>query len=313
MGFVCDSPERPIAVVWFCLMFAFWVIGGTAKMPEDLRRLASAAGLRRELAGRALARAERHGGEVGFGRIPAVLYAADEKGGHGNFLAASYRRILADPEWARRLEKAYTGAEYLPRRGDRRRGELECTTSSDALLMNVFCFPGVLRRRAVCGWMGVEPGLRPEFGVRAELPMRGGEIDRTEMDMRLGSGPGCVLVEAKLTESGFGRASQERLLRYEGVEDVFDLDLMPRAGVGYAGYQIVRGILAARGLDGRYLVVLDERRGDLKELCLRVLMATRSAGDRGRLKLCTWQELAGSLPEVLRQFLGEKYGIGRAA
>ncbi len=76
--------------------------------------------------------------------------------------------------------------------------------------MNVFCYPGVLARREVCSLLGVELGLRPEFGVRAELPMRKGEVDRTEMDMRLGS----VLAEAKLTETGFGRASRERLLRY---------------------------------------------------------------------------------------------------
>ncbi len=280
---------------------------------DDFPRHKSATGLRRELAERGLAHGERHGCEVGFGRTPAVLYAPDEAGGHGNFVAASFRRILADAGWARRLGKSYTGGEYLPRRGDRWRGELECATSSDALLMNIFCYPGVLRRGAVCAQMDVEPGLRPEFGVRAALPMRGGEIDRTEMDMRLGSGPGSALVEAKLTESGFGTASRQRVLRYEGVEDVFDTALLPRAGTGFGGYQIVRGILAARRSEGRYVALLDGRREDLKELCLRVLMAVRCAEDRGRLRLCTWQELAGCLPPVLRKFLAEKYGIEAAA
>lgn len=278
-------------------------------MPQDVKGFKSATELRRELAARGLVRGERHHCEIGFGRVPAVLYAADEVGGHGNFLAPSFRRILAHPGWARRLEKTYTGSEYLPRRSDRWRGELECAASSDALLMNVFCYPGVLRRKEVCARMAVERGLRPEFGVRADLPMRGNEIDRTEMDMRLGSGPGSALVEAKLTESGFGMASRERLLRYRGVEDVFETALLPRSGAGYAGYQVVRGILAARRLDGRYLVLLDGRREDLKELCLRVLAAVRCAEDRGRLRLCTWQELAGCLPRVLQDFLGEKYGI----
>ncbi len=280
-------------------------------MPEDGSRWRGAAALRRELAGRGLARAERHACDVGFGRTPAVLYAEDAAGGHGNFLEASYRRILANSDWARRLEKAYTGGQYLPRRADRWRGELECATSSDALLMNVFCYPGVLRRQAVCARLGVEAGLRPAFGVRAELAMCKGEVDRTEMDMGLGDGPGSTLVEAKLTESGFGKASRERLLRYRGVEEVFDVDALPGAGTrgAYRGYQLVRGILAARQMDGRYLVLLDGRRADLRELCLRVLMAVRRVEERERLRLCTWQELAGCLPGALQVFLGEKYGI----
>ncbi len=274
-------------------------------MSDPQQTIRSAAALRRELVSRGLGRGDRNACEVGFGRTPAILYAKDEAGGHGNFLPVVYRRILADPAWARRLEKAYTGGEYLPRRGDRRRGELECVTSSDALLMNVFCYPGVLRRPGVCACLGIEPGLRPAFGVRAELPMRGGEIDRTELDMRLGS----TLVEAKLTETGFGKASRERLLRYEGVNEVLDLETLPRAGTAFGGYQLARGILAARRVDGAYLVLLDGRREDLKELCLRVMMAVWRAEDRSRLRLCTWQELAGALPPSLQMFLAEKYGI----
>ena len=265
----------------------------------------SAAALRHELAHRGLERANQTVCEVGFNRIPAVVYASDEEGDHGNFLPAAYRRILSNPQWARRLEKAYTGAGYLPRREDRWRGELECATSSDALLMNIFCYPGVLRRKNVCAQLGVEPGLQPAFGVRAELPMRRGEVDRTEMDMALGS----TLVEAKLTESGFGKASRERVLRYQGVEQIFDIDALPRAGAGIAGYQVVRGMLAAAARDGRYLVLLDDRRADLKELCLRVLTAAHTEATRQRLRLCTWQELAGALPSTLRGFLADKYGI----
>lgn len=282
-------------------------------MPEDARRFMSAMGLRRELAQRGLAHGERFGCEIGFGRTPAVLYAEDEAGGHGNFLPASFRRIAANPTWARRLAKVYTGGEYLPRRADRRRGELECATSSDALLMNVFCYPGVLRRAGVCRLLEVAAGLQPAFGVRAELPMRRGEVDRTEVDMVLGGGVGCwegaVLVEAKLTESGFGKASRERLLRYEGVEDVFETEALPRVGMAFAGYQLIRGVLAARRGEGRYLALVDGRRADLQELCLQVLMAVRRIEDRERLRLCTWQELAAVLPGTVQVFLAAKYGI----
>lgn len=263
----------------------------------------SAGALRAELGARGLERGEEL--EVGFGRVPSVVFGHGEDGGHGNFLRASYRRIAADAGWAARLGKTYTGSARLPRAGDRWRGELECASSSDALLMNVFCYPGVLRRVGVCGLLGVEAGVRPEFGVRAGLAMRRGEVDRTELDMTLGD----LLVEAKLTEGGFGRASLERLLRYEGVEEVVEVEELPRSGGQIAGYQIVRGVLAAARLGGRYLVLLDGRRRDLEEVCFRVLGAVRDGEVRRGFRLLRWQELAGVLPPALRGFLAEKYGI----
>ncbi len=268
------------------------------------RRLSSQS-LRIEVGTRNLARGAALAHEVTFGRVPSVLYAADDEGGHGNFLRASYRRIVADPLWAARLKKSYTGVARVPRAGDRWRGELECSGSSDALLMNVFCFPGVLRKKPVCAHMGVDPGLRPSFGVRADLPMRNGEVDRTELDMALGD----LLVEAKLTEGGFGRASRERLLRYLDVAQVFDLEELPQTGGQFTGYQIIRGVMAALEGESRYLVLLDARRFDLQEICFRVLRAARVAEASSRFRLLTWQELAHGLPRSLQAFLTERYGI----
>ena len=269
------------------------------------QRILSSRALRSELSERNLRLGAVAGCEVSYGDLPSVLYRRDEEGGHGNFLRASYRRILANPAWAQRLEKSYTGARHLPRAKDRWRGELECAASSDALLLNVFCYPGVLRRPAVCALLGIETGLQPRFGVRAELPMRNGEIDRTELDMCLGS----TIAEAKLTEGGFGRASRDRLLRYEGVEEIFDLEALPRSGHSLLGYQLVRGLLAAVRLDGHSLVLLDGRRADLQEVCFRVLGAVGQAEVRSRLRLRTWQELAVVLPPALGRFLDEKFGI----
>ncbi len=276
-------------------------------------RSASAGALRAEISARNLRRAEglaaaRLAHETTFGRVAHVIYAASEAGEHGNFLPGVYRRIVAHPEWARRLEKTYTASARVPRASDRRRGELECATSSDALLMNVFCSPGVLRRTALCVLLGIEPRLQPEFGVRALLPMRGGEVDRTELDMRLGG----LLVEAKLTEGGFGTASRDRLLRYPGVAEVFEVEELPWGARGVARYQVIRGVLAALacGIPGaRFALLCDGRRADLVELWFRVLRAVRSAEVRSRMQLCTWQEIARTLPPSLRKFLAEKYGI----
>ncbi len=158
----------------------------------------SAGDLRRDLSARNLVWAERLTHETTYGSVPCVIYAEDGEGaGHGNFLTASYRRICADREWRRRLSKVYTASRRVARSHDRRRSELECANSSDALLMNLFCYPGILRRPGVCRLLGVDAGLRPEFGVRVQTPLAKAGVDRTEVDMQLGD----LLVEAKLTET----------------------------------------------------------------------------------------------------------------
>ena len=270
----------------------------------------SATGLRRELSARNMGLADAQCRactyEQTFGNIPSVIYAADETG-HGNFLAASYRRICADSAWAQRLGKAYTASARVPRSSDRRRAELECANSSDALLMNIFCYPGLLRRPQICALLGVDPGLRPEFGARARIAMRRREIDRTELDMRLGN----LMVEAKLTETGFGSATRERVLRYTAVEDVFDLDELPwnHANGRLHGYQLVRGALAAEAEGTRFLLLCDQRRTDLHEMWFRVLRAVRSYDLRSRMALLSWQELAATTPPAVQTFLAAKYGI----
>lgn len=269
------------------------------------RDIQSAAGLRRELSARNLVRAETVAHEATYGVVPSVVYAEDGAGGHGNFLAASYKRICTDPQWRLRLEKSYTANARVPRSGDRRRKELDCCASSDALLMNIFCYPRVMVRPGLCALLGVEAGLRPEFGVRAMLPMRRGEVDRTELDMKLGG----LLFEAKLTETGFQTASMERVMRYDGVAEIFDIDELPRAGDRVVGYQLVRGVLAAQASGGRFVLLCDGRRADLQEMWFRVMRAVRSFDLRSRMGVLSWQEVAGSLPAVLRAFLAAKYGI----
>ena len=81
---------------------------------------------------------------------------------------------------------------------------------------------------------------------------------------------------------------------------------------GYAGYQLIRNVLAAYAEGCSFCVVHDERRPGLREAWFQVMLAVKSAEMRGRLKELTWQELAGSLPEGLQEFLDWKYGIVRA-
>lgn len=261
----------------------------------------SASTLRSEIA----ARQNIEHAELTYSRRPSVIHAELATGGHGNFLDASYRRILATPAWARRLEKTYTSNAQVPRAQDRRRRELECASSSDALLMNVFCYPGITARPRLAALLGVEPGVKPSFGVRAGLAMRRDEVDRTEIDMRLGD----LLVEAKLTESAFAPASRERAERYLALPEVFDVESLPWTPRGLAGYQLVRGVLAAQATGGRFLLLCDGRRADLQEMWFRVLRAVRTADLRSRMSLLTWQELATVFPPRVRAFVATHYGI----
>lgn len=135
--------------------------------------------------------------------------------------------------------------------------------------------------------------------------MRRDEVDRTELDMRVGD----LMVEAKLTEGGFGTASRERLMRYRAVDDVFDVDELPWVRDTVQGYQLVRGVLAAVQERARFLVLCDGRRPDMTEMWFRVLRAVKSYEVRSRMALLSWQELSGVMPAAVREFLAEKYGI----
>lgn len=282
------------------------VIGTGEDHPLDTHlRRSTADSLRRELSARNLERAKEYAHELTCGPVPSFIYSEYENGLHGNFLAASYRRVCATPDWKKRLEKVYTASHSVPRQMDRKRMELDCANSSDALLMNVFCYPGVLTRASVCSMLGIERYARAEFGVHPRTPLVGNKFDRTEIDLRLGD----LLIEAKLTEGDFQTARPELVERYRDFEYIFESDRLPFARGVFRSYQLIRGVLAAGALGCSFAVLCDQRRQDLVEDWYRVVSAVRSAGLRCRLKTLTWQELARALPPKLQCFLEEKYGI----
>ncbi len=293
---------RPVNLLAVRLFFSYY---------RNVPDLLTAASLRRDLSARNLDRAHGHPHELTFGQTPSVVYTPDPAQTHGNFLPASYRRILRNPAWSARLAKSYTSSARIPRRHDRaHRSELDCAASSDALLMNVFCFPGVLRRPAVLHLLGLAPGLTPSFGVRATLPVTGTLPDRTELDLVVGD----LILESKLTETGFGHARAALVTRFRDLAEAFDPDDLPKVATGtatgsFAHYQLLRSVLAAHATGNRFALLADSRRADLHEAWFQVLRAVRSADLRSRLLLLTWQELARALPPAPQHFLSTKYGI----
>jgi hypothetical protein len=275
---------------------------------NPLFRVSSIA-LRRELGHRNVLRAANLTAEMTYGAIPSIIYGQDEAGTHGNFLPASYQRILKQADWKSRLSKVYTASRFVPRSSDRTRRELECANSSDALLMNIFCYPGMLRRRALCSLLGLSPGIRPSFGFRARILLKSGAQDRTEIDLKLGS----LLAEAKLTEGNFQTARADLVHRYRDLESVFDLARLPMTKEKYRSSQLIRGALAAHAHGASFAVFCDQRRQDLVDDCFEVFSAITSAELRCRLSVVTWQEMAAAMPPTVKTFLSAKYGISEAS
>src|SRR5215470_8436645 len=94
-----------------------------------------------------------------YGELPVVVYQQSECGRyHGNFISASYKEILRRPQWRKRLQKVHSqGRHSLPARDGLWR-ELDSSLSSDALLMNIFCYPRVTRKEEVGAIVGIEHG-----------------------------------------------------------------------------------------------------------------------------------------------------------
>jgi hypothetical protein len=267
------------------------------------------AALRRDLADRAQKYAQANALPhcLSYGDAPIVCFEPYQPGSrHGNFLKESYKAIQANPGWRRRLAKVHAqGGRSLPRTERGRWMELDSCTSSDALLMNIFCHPGVLREGRVSALLGVEPGMSLYFGYKARVPLANGRLDRTEVDLRLGD----LLVEAKLTESDFQSAEKGVLCGYRDFSDVFDRRQLPQTSDRYLSYQLLRNVLAANALQCSLCVLVDNRRPDLVDAWYAVMKCVKPVELRTGLRISTWQELAVAAPRKLRAFLAAKYGI----
>jgi hypothetical protein len=264
--------------------------------------------LRRELCARNASYAVLHqlSHVTSYGEVPVVVYQPSPCGTqHGNFIPASYRAIQRRPPWKRRFEKVHSQAGRAFPKTDCAWKELDSSMSSDALLMNVFCYPGVTKRRELSLMLGTEIGDLPQFGFKPRIPLTSGYVERTEIDMKLGP----VLFEAKLTESDFQTQKAAIVEGYRDLKEVFDCRKLARRGQEYVSYQLLRNVLAAYALNLSFCVLLDARRPDLLEQWYAVMSCVRPMDLKTRCKVLTWQELSAALPSRLQRFLEMKYGI----
>ena len=93
-----------------------------------------------------------------------------------------------------------------------------------------------------------------------------------------------------------------------GAEQPFDPERQAQRAAG----RLRKGVRAAAASGGRFCLLCDGRRADLIAAWQQVIASVRSAALQCRLRVLTWQELAGCVPPGLQGFLREKYGIAGA-
>jgi hypothetical protein len=170
--------------------------------------------------------------------------------------------------------------------------------------MSIFCHPSIARWEGVTKVLGNDMATI-NFGVPGEVKIRDGRADTTEIDMAL---PG-VFCEAKLTEVDFTHKKREVVESYDGLQETFHTDALPRVGTDYDNYQIIRNLLAAKQHNRDHILFCDERRPDLVRGYMTTVACLRSIEDRIRCRVIFWQEVAAACGHTLRRWIEEKYGI----
>jgi hypothetical protein len=159
--------------------------------PPSRPQIWSSSLLRRDLSARAhhLARTQNLLHDISPGSSPVIIFGRDEQGRHGNFHPASDTAICANPAWLRRLSKPHTASRRSRARKDWQWMELDSANSSDALLMNIFCHPGVFNGHtlapAVANLLNVEPLTQPCFGINPGVPLKSIRKRRTRRNPSL--------------------------------------------------------------------------------------------------------------------------------
>ncbi len=262
--------------------------------------------LRREIRERALVWAQHAGVPTYESRgVPSTILFPCQQSGHthGNLFPSVCESVHSEPGWEPRLAKAHSRKTALPDEHKADAKELDSSNSSDALLMNFFCFPGASSRFGPV--IGASPtDAKPVFGYKAQVPLRHGN-DGTEVDMLLGN----TFIEAKLTERDFKSAPLERLSTYADFEREFSVDALPKADGVVHGYQLIRNVLAAHHHSRNLVVLIDARRPDLLHEWWLVHSAIRDESLRVRCHARFWQELAAEATAAHRAMLAMKYGL----
>jgi len=218
-----------------------------------------------------------------------------------NFHPESYKQIIKNKNWSKRLEKPHS---YF--NGSKIK-ELQSSTSSDALLMNIFCHPKILKWKGVYNLLSINEveDKKIEFGFDPKLEKKNER--KTEIDMKIQN----TIFEAKLTEYNFTTKNESELLKkYLYIEDYFNLKVLLKSNETVMNYQLLRNFLAAIKNKSNFVLLVDSRRPDL----IREFFHTYSSlklqyQDTKKFRFITWQDIYRVIGKELQLFLKQKYGI----
>jgi len=213
-----------------------------------------------------------------------------------NFSSASSQAIEQREEWRDRLNKGHTQVPGAL--------EMQSSNSSDALLMNIFCYPKILKWKGVRDLLGVDENS-PHFGVSPLVEKDGTRKESTEIDMEIGD----LFVEAKLTEADFVSKDIAKVSKYTHLATYFHIEQLPSDGKKFTTYQIIRNLLAAIQHGKRHALFCDERRPDLVRSYFETVCCLKKAEHRSQCQVIFWQEIARRCGRDLADFLRQKYGI----
>lgn len=218
---------------------------------------------------------------------------------HGNFLNSSYRNILTNKDWKKRLDKAHSS---FPKYSGIK--ELDSCNSSDALLMNIFCHQKIKKWKSIQNLFKISQINTIEFGYKAKI-LKAGKFDSTEIDMKMNN----IIVEAKLTENNFTNKEKSIVELYDKFDKIFNKRKLQQNNKYYMNYQLIRNILAADQLGSSFYLLCDGRRPDLIRDFYLTVICIKNDLLREKCNIIFWQEIAHGSGRELEDFLIEKYKL----
>ena len=211
-----------------------------------------------------------------------------------NFLKSSYESILTNSNWERRLMKRHSHFKDGTL-------EMQSSNSSDAILMNIFCNPGMKKWTGPRELLNIDALSDIEFGWK---PVFENEDNHpTEIDMKIGN----RIFESKLTEISLTTKPHEIVERYKDFHTVFDSTALDNGKGEYCHYQLIRNILTAYKYGYSFSILIDESRIDLIKELFSATRAIKDPNLRSRISFITWQEIASVCGTELKEYLSSKY------
>tara|TARA_R110002072_G_scaffold7503_2_gene40599 strand:+ start:350500 stop:351249 length:750 start_codon:yes stop_codon:yes gene_type:complete len=208
-----------------------------------------------------------------------------------NFDPETYANINAKPDFKKRLDKSHPKAKGYK--------EMQSSNSSDALLMNIFSNPNILKIKGIRDLLGINKDDNIEFGWN---PIFENERTKTEIDMKIGS----TIFEAKLTEKDFSAKDIHFVLAYANVEELLDFETLIKEDK-ILHYQLIRNLLTANQYGFNFFLIVDETRTDLIRSFYQVKMAIKDKDLSSRFNFLTWQEITEKLGGDLKKYITRKY------